>query len=127
MVIIDFCGYFFYYDFARKRLYMNLWTLIIFMYELSVHRLWSILLRLIATPAWQYNIVYIIITVSFIYTYLILCLDISKQRMLARTCCIYKVKRDAKIKMFLFCKFIAIASEEEQITCVTTWRFFKMF
>lgn len=35
----------------------------------SVLRLWSILLRLIATPTWQYNIVYIIITlwVPFLY------------------------------------------------------------
>lgn len=33
----------------------------------SVLRLWSILLRLIATPTWQYNIVYIIITVSSVY------------------------------------------------------------
>lgn len=32
-----FSGYFFYYDFARKRLYVNLWTLIIFMYDWTIY------------------------------------------------------------------------------------------
>lgn len=90
-------------------------------------RRWSILLRL-ATPTWQHNTVYIIITFILLLYRLILCLDIFKSsELLVKTCCTISKKEDVKIKMFLFCKFIAITSEEEQITCVTTWRFLKMF